>query len=86
MSLHALRRIALSSARCCATIHRRARGTDSGITDILNSESALMSAIVTALRIKATDVQRLIGSNPESAPEPATSNQLEHVRFMHKHG
>lgn len=86
MSLPALRRIALSSGRCCATIHRRARGSDTGITAILNSESALMSAIVTALRLKASDVHRLIGSNPESAPEPATPNQLEHVRFMHKHG
>lgn len=85
MSLHALRRIALSSARCCTLIRRRGRGADDGISEILNSDSALTAIITTALRLKASDVRRLIGSNVEAAPAP-TPNELEHVRSMHTQG
>lgn len=81
-NLTALRRIALSSAKCCSAIHSRARGTDAGIVKILNCESVLASIIAATFRIKVHDVLRVIMPDSEPAPEPSPAD-YEHVRFMH---
>lgn len=85
-NLPALRRMALSSAKCCSAIHRRARGTDSGIAEILDSETALTAIIATAFKIKTSHVRRLIEPCNDPAPSEPTLADYEHVRFRTKHG
>ncbi|EKD61769.1 MAG: hypothetical protein ACD_54C00108G0003 [uncultured bacterium] len=86
--LSALRRIALSSGPCCARIHHWADGTDTGIADVLRSTGALTSIIAFAHRMTFAQVASLAApliTSDEPAAEP-TPSDLEHVRFMHKHG
>ncbi len=86
--LSALRRIALSSAKCCARIHRRGGTTDSGIAEVLRSSGALASIIAAAHRMTMEQVKSLTApliTSTDPAPEP-TPADFEHVRFMHQHG
>ena len=82
--LSALRRLAMSSAKVCAAIHRRASGTDHGIAQVLNSSGALASIIAAAHRISLQDVDSMIAPLITSqTPTPApTPGDIEHVRFM----
>ncbi|MBN2629743.1 MAG: hypothetical protein JXR75_04295 [Rhodobacteraceae bacterium] len=85
--LSALRRLALSSSRACARLHRMAGGTDAGILAALEDKNALTAAIAAAHRIAARDVARL--TDPlVTSDEPATPTlaDVEHVRFMNLHG
>lgn len=86
--LSALRRLAMSSARACASLHRRAGGTDAGIAAALSDKGALVAAIATAHRITARDVDRLTAplvTSAEPAPKPTLAD-IEYVRFMNLHG
>lgn len=86
--LSALRRLAMSSAKACAALHRRARGTDAGILAALDDKASLVAAIATVHRITARDVDRLTAplvTSDDPAPEP-TPADVEHVRFMNLHG
>lgn len=85
--LSALRRLALSSSRACARLHRMAGGTDAGILAALEDKNALTAAIAAAHRITARDVARL--TDPlvtTDEPTAATLADVEHVRFMNHHG
>lgn len=83
--LSALRRLALSSAKCCARIHRRGNGTDAGIAQVLNSCDALTAIIAAAHRISAAQIKGLtdpvVTNDAPPAPQP-TPADYEHVRFM----
>ena len=85
--LSALRRLAMSSAKACARIHRMAGGTDAGILAALSDKGALTAAIAAAHRISARDVDRLTGPLV-TTDEPATPTlaDVEHVHFMNHHG
>lgn len=86
--LSALRRLAMSSAKACACIHRRAGGTDAGILAALDDKSSLVAAIAAVHRISARDVDRLTApliTSDDPAPEPTLAD-VEHVRFMNHHG
>lgn len=86
--LSALRRLALSSSRACARLHRMAGGTDAGILAALEDKNALTAAIAAAHRITARDVDRLTGplvTSDENGPTPTLAD-VEHVRFMNLHG
>lgn len=86
--LSVLRRLAMSSAKACASLHRRANGTDDGIAAALDDKGALVAAIAAAHRISARDVDRLTAplvTSDDPAPEPTLAD-VEHVRFMHFHG
>ena len=82
--LSALRRLAMSSAKACASLHRRAGGTDGGIAAALSDKNALTAAIAAAHRISARDVDRLTAplvTSDEPTPKPTLAD-IEHVRFM----
>lgn len=86
--LSALRRLAMSSAKACASLHRRANGTDAGIAAALSDKASLVAAIATAHRITARDVDRLTGplvtsDEPAAAPD---RGMVEHIKFMNQHG
>lgn len=86
--LSALRRLAMSSAKACAVLHRRANGTDDGIAAALSDKGALTAAIAAAHRITARDVDRLTAP-PVTSDEPAPTPTLaciEHVKFMNLFG
>lgn len=86
--LSALRRLTMSSAKACASLHRRAGGTDAGIAAALDDKGALVAAIAAAHRISARDVDRLTAplvTSDDPAPEPTLAD-VEHVRFMNRHG
>ena len=85
--LSALRRLAMSSAKACAVLHRRA-GCDSALLDLLADKQALVAAVSFAHRIAPRDVDRLsapLVTSEDPAPEPTLAD-VEHVRFMHFHG
>jgi hypothetical protein len=78
----------MSSAKACASLHRRAGGTDAGILAALSDKNALTAAIAAAHRITARDVDRLTAplvTSDEPTPEPTLAD-VEHVRFMNHHG
>lgn len=86
--LSALRRLAMSSANACASIHRRANSTDAGILAALDDKNALTATIAAAHRITARDVDRLTGplvtsDEPAAAPD---MGMVEHIKFMNQHG
>jgi len=87
--LSALRRLAMSSARACARIHRIAGGTDAGILAALEDKNALTAAIAAAHRITARDVDRLtapLATSDEPAAAPPDMGMVEHIKFMNQHG
>lgn len=86
--LSALRKLAMSSAKACAAIHRRAAGTDTGILAALDDKSSLVAAIAAAHRITARDVDRLadpLVTSNENAAAP-DMGMVEHIKFMNQHG
>lgn len=86
--LSALRRLALSSARACARMHRMTGGTDAGILAALDDKSSLVASIAAAHRISTRDVARLaepLVTSDENAAAP-DMGMVEHIKFMNHHG
>jgi hypothetical protein len=78
----------MSSAKACASLHRRAGGTDAGILAALSDKNALTAAIAAAHRITARDVDRLTAplvTSDEPTPTP-DMGMVEHIKFMNLHG
>lgn len=86
MSLPALRRLAMSSARACARIHRLSGGSDDGIRRVLSDAAQLADAIAAAHRLTPDDVRAMAADMPAAPLTEPSEADIEHIRFMNNHG
>lgn len=85
---NALRRVLLSSGPACAILCRRAGDTDAAIHNALNDPALMALAVAGGHRLSGEEVDRLLAplvSEDAPATDPGPGD-VEHVRFMLKHG